>query len=136
MQTRRRTIAGAAGLAAAALTFAPRSARAQQLTLRMSTPATPTDQRSIALQEVFAPAVAGFATYQPHYNSSLFKQGTELEAIARNNLEMSITSAQELATIIQTSARGLAFAGRFNSERFSHARDTVISWLRMLAAAG
>jgi len=100
MQTRRRTIAGAAGLAAAALTFAPRSARAQQLTLRMSTPATPTDQRSIALQEVFAPAVAGFATYQPHYNSSLFKQGTELEAIARNNLEMSITSAQELATII------------------------------------
>lgn len=100
MQTRRRTIAGAAGLAATALTFAPRRAQAQQLTLRMSTPATPTDQRSIALQEVFAPAVAGFAAYQPHYNSSLFKQGTELEAIARNNLEMSITSAQELATII------------------------------------
>jgi TRAP-type transport system periplasmic protein len=102
MQTRRRILAGAgsAGIAAAAIGAMPRDARAQQLTLRMSTPATPTDQRSIALQEVFAPAVAGFATYQPHYNSSLFKQGTELEAIARNNLEMSITSAQELATII------------------------------------
>ena len=41
-----------------------------------------------------------FATYQPHYNATLFKQGTELEAIARGNLEMSMTSAQELATLI------------------------------------
>ena len=59
-----------------------------------TTPATPTDQRSLALAEIFAPAVKDFATYQPHYNSTLFKQGTELEAIARGNLEMSITSAQ------------------------------------------
>ena len=60
---------------------------------------TPTDQRAVALEQIFAPAVRGFATYQPHYNATLFRQGTELEAIARNNLEMSITSAQELATI-------------------------------------
>jgi tripartite ATP-independent transporter DctP family solute receptor len=101
MSSRRQFVSGiaAAGLAGG-IGAAAAPARAQSLVLRMSTPATPTDQRSIALQEVFAPAVAGFATYQPHYNSSLFKQGTELEAIARNNLEMSITSAQELATII------------------------------------
>ena len=101
MSSRRQFVSGiaAAGLAGG-IGAAAAPARAQSLTLRMSTPATPTDQRSIALQEVFAPAVAGFATYQPHYNASLFKQGTELEAIARNNLEMSITSAQELATII------------------------------------
>jgi tripartite ATP-independent transporter DctP family solute receptor len=101
MSSRRQFVSGiaAAGLAGG-IGAASAPARAQSLVLRMSTPATPTDQRSIALQEVFAPAVAGFATYQPHYNSSLFKQGTELEAIARNNLEMSITSAQELATII------------------------------------
>jgi tripartite ATP-independent transporter DctP family solute receptor len=90
------------GLGAAAVTAAaaahPASAQAP-ITLRMSTPATPTDQRSVALAEVFAPAIKDFATYQPHYNSTLFKQGTELEAIARGNLEMSITSAQELATI-------------------------------------
>lgn len=86
---------GAATLAAAAMPAAAQAA----LTLRMSTPATPTDQRSVALAEVFGPAVKDFATYQPHYNSTLFKQGTELEAIARGNLEMSITSAQELATI-------------------------------------
>lgn len=62
----------------------------------MSTPASETDQRSIALAEVFAPAVAEFATYEPHYNGSLIKQGSELETIASGDLEMSITSAQEL----------------------------------------
>ena len=87
---------GAAAVASAAATVAGAQA---PITLRMSTPATPTDQRSLALAEIFAPAVKDFATYQPHYNATLFKQGTELEAIARGNLEMSITSAQELATI-------------------------------------
>ncbi|WP_108485387.1 TRAP transporter substrate-binding protein DctP [Oceaniglobus ichthyenteri] len=67
------------------------------VTLRMSTPASETDQRSVALAEVFAPAVAGFATYQPHYNGSLIAQNSELEAIASGDLEMSIASAQELA---------------------------------------
>ena len=72
-------------------------AYAADITLRMSTPASETDQRSVALAEVFAPAVAEFATYQPHYNGSLIAQGSELEAIASGDLEMSITSAQELA---------------------------------------
>lgn len=72
-------------------------AYAADLTLRMSTPASETDQRSVALAEVFAPAVADFAAYQPHYNGSLIAQGSELESIASGDLEMSITSAQELA---------------------------------------
>lgn len=90
------------GVAFGALALAGLSlpAAAQGVTLRLSTPATATDQRSKALEEVFGPAVKDFATYQPHYNASLFKQGTELEAIARGNLEMSITSPQELATLI------------------------------------
>ncbi len=76
------------------------SATAQdKLTLRLSAPATPGDQRAVALTDIFAPAVKDFATFEPHWNAELFKQGTELEAIARGNLEMSITSAQELATI-------------------------------------
>lgn len=70
---------------------------AQDITLRMSTPASETDQRSVALAEVFSPAVADFATYQPHYNASLIAQNSELEAIASGDLEMSIASAQELA---------------------------------------
>lgn len=69
-----------------------------KITLRMSTPASETDQRSISLAEVFGPGVSDFATYEPHYNASLIAQGSELESIATGDLEMSIASAQELAT--------------------------------------
>jgi TRAP-type transport system periplasmic protein len=72
----------------------------EKITLRMSTPATETDFRSQGLASIFADGVSEFATYEPHYNDTLFKQGTELVAIARGNLDMSITSAQELAKLI------------------------------------
>lgn len=81
---------------AAAVISAPVYA-ADMVTLRMSTPASETDQRSVALAEVFAKEVAEFAKYEPHYNGSLIAQGSELESIASGDLEMSITSAQELA---------------------------------------
>lgn len=94
--TRRTALLGAAGFATM---LAAMPALAQdKVTLRLSTPASDTDQRSIALEEVFAPAVADFADYEPHYNASLIAQGSELESIATGDLEMSITSAQELAT--------------------------------------
>ena len=96
--TRRGLMAGAASLITWGLmSHSPRAA--DKITIRLSTPATETDQRAVALATIFAPAIAEFATYEPHYNASLFKQGTELEAIARGNLEMAIASAQELATI-------------------------------------
>ena len=57
-----------------ALTVLPAFAGDHLVQLRMSTPASATDARSVALQEVFAPAVAGFASYEPHYNGSLIKQ--------------------------------------------------------------
>jgi tripartite ATP-independent transporter DctP family solute receptor len=94
----RRTMIGAAG--AIALSLGATAAAAQGIKLSLSAPATPTDQRAIALTEIFGPAVKDFASFQPHWNATLFKQGTELEAIARGNLEMSITSPQELATLI------------------------------------
>ncbi len=92
--TRRALIA-----AAACATMFGTTAHAQddKVTLRLSSPASETDQRAVALTEVFAPAIADFATFEPHWNATLFKQGTELEAIARGNLDMSIASAQELA---------------------------------------
>ena len=68
-----------------------------KILLRLATAGSETDQRSVAMAEVFAPMVAEFADYQPGYNGTLFAQGTELEAISRGNLEMSIASAQELA---------------------------------------
>ena len=81
----------------AALAISAPAVAQDTITLRMSTPASDSDQRTIALAGIFAPAVSDFATYEPHYNATLIKQNSELEAIASGDLEMSITSAQELA---------------------------------------
>ncbi len=94
--TRRTAIASLMALGVAASAAAPLAAQ-DKITLRLATAGSETDQRSVAMAEVFAPMVAGFADYQPGYNGTLFAQGTELEAISRGNLEMSIASAQELA---------------------------------------
>ena len=92
--TRRALLAAASALAVTAT-----GAFAQdKVLLRLSGVNSETDQRAIALINVFAPEVASFATFEPHWNGTLFGQGTELEAIASGDLEMSITSAQELAT--------------------------------------
>lgn len=86
-----------AALAITLAAVASPSFSADTIKLRWSSPASETDQRSVALAEVFGPAVADFATYEPHYNSSLIAQGSELEAMASGDLEMAIASAQELA---------------------------------------
>lgn len=88
-------------LLAAATAFAVSASGAlaqDKIRLRLSGVNSETDQRAIAMINVFGPAVADFATFEPHWNGTLFAQGTELEAIAAGDLEMSITSAQELAT--------------------------------------
>ncbi|WFE90371.1 TRAP transporter substrate-binding protein DctP [Roseibium porphyridii] len=94
--TRRAVVAAslAVGLMAGAMGS---SAASDRIMLRLATAGSETDQRSVAMAEVFAPMVKDFADYQPGYNATLFAQGTELEAISRGNLEMSIASAQELA---------------------------------------
>lgn len=96
----RRLVLSALAATALAGTTTTSALAADKITLRMSTPATETDFRSKGLATVFAEGVSEFATYEPHYNDTLFKQGTELVAIARGNLDMSITSAQELAKLI------------------------------------
>lgn len=70
---------------------------ADKIKLRLSSSGSETGQRGVALIEKFGPGVSEFADFRPSWNSTLFAQGTELEAISRGNLEMSITSAQELA---------------------------------------
>ncbi|PHQ97930.1 MAG: C4-dicarboxylate ABC transporter [Marinosulfonomonas sp.] len=88
-------------IAATALAGTATTAISQEkITLRLSTPTTETELRSVGLATIFADGVSEFATYEPHYNDTLFKQGTELVAIARGNLDMSLTSAQELAKLI------------------------------------
>lgn len=85
--------------ATAALAVTVTGAVAQdKVKLRLSAVQSETDQRSVALLEKFGPMVAEIAEFEPHWNGTLYAQGTELEAIASGDLEMSITSAQELAT--------------------------------------
>jgi len=96
--SRRRFSAGALALGTAGAVQPLRGFTQDRLTIRMPTPASETDQRSVALAGQFGPAIAAFADYEPHYNATLVAQGSELEAIAAGDLEMSITSAQELAT--------------------------------------
>jgi TRAP-type C4-dicarboxylate transport system substrate-binding protein len=93
--TRRAAIVSVAALSLVAGAATP--AFADNLTFTLATSGSETDQRSVAMAEVFAPMVADFADYQPGYNGTLFAQGTELEAISRGNLTMSIASAQEMA---------------------------------------
>ncbi|OSQ52696.1 TRAP transporter substrate-binding protein DctP [Marivita geojedonensis] len=93
----RRAAIGAA-LSVGVMVGAAGSAVAQdRMTFTLATAGSETDQRSVAMAQVFAPMVSEFADYQPGYNATLFAQGTELEAISRGNLTMSIASAQELA---------------------------------------
>ena len=73
------------------------TAHAADITFTLATSGSETDMRSVAMANVFAPMVAEFADYQPGYNGTMFAQGTELEAISRGNVTMSIASAQELA---------------------------------------
>ncbi len=87
--------------ATAALAVSATGAVAQEkIKLRLSAVQSETDQRSVALLEKFGPMVAEVADFEPHWNGTLYAQGTELEAIASGDLEMSITSAQELATFL------------------------------------
>ena len=93
--TRRSTLTGL--VAAGMLATGSLQSVAADMTFTLATSGTETDMRSVAMANVFAPMVASFAKYKPGYNGSLFAQGTELEAISRGNLTMSIASAQELA---------------------------------------
>ena len=93
----RRTVMSALVSAALVFGMAGQSLAAKKIKLRMAGSGSATGTRAVALDEKFGPAIAEFAVYEPHWNSSLFKQGTELEAIARGNLDMALASAQELA---------------------------------------
>lgn len=77
--------------------FSSQSIAADKIQLRLASSGSETGTRAQAMIDVFGPAVSGVASFEPHWNSTLFKQGTEIDAIARGNLEMALASAQELA---------------------------------------
>jgi TRAP-type C4-dicarboxylate transport system substrate-binding protein len=99
MKTRfdRRTAlkAGAALAASAALPVTLESA-AQAKTLRFAAVFSDKDIRAGMIQ-MFAKEVEGDFKVEPYLNGSLFKQGTELVALQRDNLEMGNIAPQDIS---------------------------------------
>jgi tripartite ATP-independent transporter DctP family solute receptor len=84
-----------AGAVLAAACLVPARARAQS-TLRFAAVFSDRDIRASMIQ-MFAKEVEGDFKVEPFYNGSLFKQGTELVALQRNNLEMGNIAAQDIS---------------------------------------
>jgi TRAP-type C4-dicarboxylate transport system substrate-binding protein len=83
--SRRHVLAASASLLAAA-TIAPTAARAATK-LRFSSAFTETDLRAQAYKE-FATAIKDEFDFEPYWGNTLFKQGAELVALQRDNLDL------------------------------------------------
>jgi tripartite ATP-independent transporter DctP family solute receptor len=90
---RRSALKASAALAMAWLLPAPAQA---QSTLRFAAVFSDRDIRASMIQ-MFAKEVEADFKVEPFYNGSLFKQGTELVALQRNNLEMGNIAAQDIS---------------------------------------
>ena len=96
----RRTLLGAA----AALSTVSLSSLAQTKTvLRISTPAVPDDWHAkmwTVFKDTLEKTAPGEFDVQINLNAALFKQGTEPDAMARGNLELSSISAFDIAKLV------------------------------------
>jgi TRAP-type C4-dicarboxylate transport system substrate-binding protein len=94
--TRRQFLAGTAAAGA----FATFPALAQDKPkLRFSAVFSEQDIRA-EMMKMFADAVAGDFTFEGYYGGTLFKQGTELVALQRGNLEMGNIAPQDISNQI------------------------------------
>jgi TRAP-type C4-dicarboxylate transport system substrate-binding protein len=86
-----------AGAALAAAYLVPAGAHAQAPpTLRFAAVFSDRDIRA-SMIEMFAKEIAADFKVEPFYNGSLFKQGTELVALQRNNLELGNIAPQDIS---------------------------------------
>ena len=107
-----------AGAALAAAYVLPAAAQAKP-TIRFAAVFSEKDIRADMIR-MFAKEVAGDFNVEPFYNGSLFKQGTELVALQRDNLEMGNIAPQDIskqigAWSILTSAYLFRDANHLNS---------------------
>ena len=82
--TRRSVVAGGATMFALAATGSPRAQAKQKL--KFSSAFTETDLRAQAYKD-FAAAIKDDFDFEPYWGNTLFKQGTELVALQRDNLD-------------------------------------------------
>src|SRR3954470_23677804 len=94
MNTHRRT-ALKAGAALAAAGIAPAWAQAKP-TIRFAAVFSDKDIRADMIR-MLAKDIEGDFSLEPFYNGSLFKQGTELVALQRDNLEMGNIAPQDIS---------------------------------------
>ncbi|MCO5731225.1 sialic acid TRAP transporter substrate-binding protein SiaP [Rhizobium sp. SSA_523] len=92
--TRRQAIAGTA--ATAAMIGLPKAAFAKT-TLRFADVTTADAPRSQALVNIFAKEIGDEYEFKPYFGSTLLKQGTELVAVQRGNLEMAMLPPSDFA---------------------------------------
>ncbi len=86
-------VAGGSLLAAGALPAAQAQARTK---VRFSSAFTEQDLRAEAYKN-FAAAMKDSLDFEPYWNNTLFKQGTELVALQRGNLEMANLAPQDIS---------------------------------------
>ncbi|SON55677.1 Neu5Ac-binding protein [Hartmannibacter diazotrophicus] len=92
--TRRVALVGGAILATAG--FATTVLAAEKPTLKFSAVFSDTDIRAEAMREL-GKALSDDFSFEPHFGATLFKQGTELVALQRGNLEAGIVAPQDIA---------------------------------------
>ena len=92
--TRRVALAGATALA---LTLTAVGAQAEALKLRFADSTTADAPRSKALVDIFAKELGPDFAFEPYFGSTLYKQGTEIVAVQRGNLEMALMPPSDFA---------------------------------------
>ena len=97
--TRRTLLIGAAALAALSALGTSGAVAQDKPKLRFSAVFSEKDIRAKMVQTL-AEGVAANVTIEPYYGGNLFKQGTELVALQRGNLEMGNIAAQDIANQI------------------------------------
>ena len=84
------------GGALAASAALPAALAQEKIRLIFSEALFENDVRAKLLMERFAPAVASDFDFKPHWGATLFRQGTELVAMQRGNLDMGALSVSDI----------------------------------------
>ena len=88
-----------AGALALAASFAPAAPAQDKPVLRFSAVFSEQDIRA-EMMKVFAEEISGKFAFEPYLGGTLFKQGTELVALQRGNLEMGNIAPQDISNQI------------------------------------
>jgi len=84
-------------IASATLFALAGGAAAEPIKLRFADSTTAEAPRSQALVEIFAKEIGDEFAFEPYFGSTLYKQGTEIVAVQRGNLEMALMPPSDFA---------------------------------------